>query len=140
MMPYVVWAIEAYLLIGLVAVFIGPCGTKLRHEIRDARMSPQATFLKIVAFGVLLALAIVLAWPILIPSALDNIRRERQQPKSLLDALQEIPGFQTQRDIYSEMQEDATLEPTEDGVLPGAIGPFGASPQNPIPVRTIMAS
>ena len=136
MNQYIAMALAAYLLIGLIASFVGPCATGLRNELRDVRATPGVSPLKIAAFWALLASAIVVAWPVLVPSAYRSARK----PMSLLDALQGLPEFQAQNELYSVLKEEASLEPTEDGVLPGASGAFGASPQNPIPVRTIFAS
>ncbi|WP_395697303.1 hypothetical protein [Methylocella sp.] len=133
---YIAMALAAYLLIGLIALFDGPCATGLRNEVRDLKATPGVPPWKIAAFWALMACGIIVAWPILVPSAYRSARK----PVSLMDALQGMSEFQTLDELYSAAKEEASLELTEDGVLPGASGAFGASPQNPVPVRTIFAS
>jgi hypothetical protein len=73
--------LAAYFIAGLLFCFVGPPAKGLRLAFKDASDSPNATPLRLVALTVALGSGIVIAWPILVPSA-----RRSLQPPTLLDA------------------------------------------------------
>jgi hypothetical protein len=73
--------VSAYLIAGLALVFIGPAANGLRLELAELEDHPEATLAKKAAFAVAVALAILLAWPFMVPSAWRTYR-----PPTAMDA------------------------------------------------------
>jgi hypothetical protein len=73
--------VSAYLLVGLFFVFVGPAAKGLRLELAELKGRPEATLAKKTAFAVAVALAIILAWPFMVPSAWRTYR-----PPTAMDA------------------------------------------------------
>lgn len=63
----------------------------------------------------------------------------RKKPKTVLDALNENPIFQQQKELFEVMSLMC-----EDGIdadeLPNGRGEFGMTPSNPIPCKTVFGS
>jgi hypothetical protein len=70
-----------YLLAGLLFVFIGPAAKGLRLELAELAKNPQATRLKVAGFTLAMSPAIVLLWPIFVPSAWKSL-----QPPTAMEA------------------------------------------------------
>jgi hypothetical protein len=64
---------------------------------------------------------------------------EAKEPYSLWDALQKLPAFQEQKELF-----EALAHLSEDGVdadeLPNGRGEFGLTPSNPVPCKTVYGS
>jgi hypothetical protein len=73
--------VEAYLIAGLALAFVGPAAKGLRLELAELNDRPEATPLKRAAFAVAVGLAIILAWPFMVPSAWRTYR-----PLTAMDA------------------------------------------------------
>jgi hypothetical protein len=110
-----------YALIGLVAVFVGPAARALKNELSDL---PPDRPTKVAIFRVGISVGIVLAWPVLVPSAARELtRRKREAERNLLGLMGALAATGTDQDE-----------------IPGAVGEFGLCATNPIPTNTIFGS
>jgi hypothetical protein len=73
--------ISAYLIAGLALVFIGPAAKGLRLELAELKDTHPEAPIKRAAFAVAVGLAIILAWPFMVPSAWRTYR-----PPTAMDA------------------------------------------------------
>jgi hypothetical protein len=73
--------VSAYLIAGLVLVFIGPAAKGLRLELAELRDSHPETPIKRAGFACAVALGIILLWPVLVLSAWRTY-----QPPTAMDA------------------------------------------------------
>jgi hypothetical protein len=121
----------AYLLIGLLAVFVGPAARSIRHEGRMMRRVQSVPGWKIAVFQAVLALGTILLWPILVPSA---ARSSSIHSKSL--SQDRARGLEELVKMMSALNPDAV----DADELPDARGAFGLSENNPIPTRSIVES
>jgi hypothetical protein len=121
----------AYLLIGLLAVFVGPAARSIRHEGRMMRRDQSVPGWKIAVFQAVLALGTILLWPILVPSAARS--------SSILSASRSQDRARGLEELVNMM---AALNPdaVDADELPNARGAFGLSEHNPIPARSIVES
>jgi hypothetical protein len=73
--------VSAYLIAGLVLVFIGPAAKGLRLELAELKDSHPEVPVRRAGFAVAVALAIILTWPFMVPSAWRTHR-----PPTAMDA------------------------------------------------------
>jgi hypothetical protein len=73
--------LSTYLIAGLALVFVGPAAKGLRLELADLADNPEAAPVKRAAFAGAVALAIILFWPLMVPSAWRTYR-----PPTAMDA------------------------------------------------------
>ena len=64
---------------------------------------------------------------------------KRKKPKSVWDAMMDIPGFKAQKELHDVMSAMNEGGCTTDE-MPNGIGEFGLEPTNPIPVNTVQGS
>ena len=135
-MPIWMIALAAYFAVGLTLVFIGPAARERRRERRqvelDCRGQPRWKFH---VFTFAIATGVILLWPYLAVSA----ARTGRTPITAWDALQSIPAFQEQQQLYKALSRQC-----EEGVdadeLPNGHGEFGLVPTNSILCKTVFGS
>ncbi len=64
---------------------------------------------------------------------------KKKKPKSVWDAMMDIPELKTQKELYDVMSEMNKDGCTSDE-MPEGVGEFGLEPTNPIPVNTVQGS
>jgi hypothetical protein len=120
-MDWIVWLLAAYGLVGLCLVVAGPASTALAQE--TSRLDGNgATDVQIAFFQVAVSLGIIVAWPLLVPSAYFKLVREARKPPSMLDLLTEVTA-------------GLTADGIETDTFPDGVGSFGLSVDNPIPLN-----
>jgi hypothetical protein len=75
-------------------------------------------------------------------SPLDNNERrppETQQPPTLWDAIQKLPAFQEQKELFESLAQ-MCVDGVDADELPNGRGEFGMTPSNPIPCKTVYGS
>jgi hypothetical protein len=110
-----------YIFIGLVAVFVGPAARALKEELSDL---PSDQPIKGILFRLGISVGIVLAWPVLVPSAARTLAREKKEAeRNLLGLMGALAAAGTDQDE-----------------IPGAVGEFGLCVTNPVPTHTMFGS
>jgi hypothetical protein len=130
-------ALEAYVAVGFILVFVGPAARQLRRDRMklEAQVNDEQRW-KVRVLACTMALAIIVLWPVLAVSA---ARTAQIEAKTLWDAVRDNPAFKKQNDLFEAMSLMC-----EDGVdadeMPNGRGEFGLVPSNPIPCKTVFGS
>ncbi len=65
--------------------------------------------------------------------------KQKEKPKSVMDALNEDPKFQEMKGLFDAMSK-LNEGGTEEDTMPDGYGEFGHEVTNPIPVNTVMGN
>jgi hypothetical protein len=115
----------SYLLAGLFLVFVGPAAKGLREERADLARNPAATPTKRALFVLAVSIAIILLWPVLVPSAFRTQAQRKQREAGSL---------------FKLMDAYMSASGTDQDQLENGYGEFGHALTNPIPTRAIRGS
>ncbi|MDP6630922.1 MAG: hypothetical protein QGH29_08105 [Kiritimatiellia bacterium] len=122
----------AYLTVGLLIILVIP---RVRREVvgsfKDVGLDRTPLWATCL-FGCLISIAILLLWPLFLPSWL-------RKKESIMDELQRDPKFKQQKLLFDAMQE-MSANGCDTDEIPGGHGEFGHDLSNPIPVKTIFGS
>jgi hypothetical protein len=104
-----------YFSLGVLCSVAGPAASDIRDEYCRVLATPDVSRTKAMAFRALLMSAVVIFWPVLVPSAAKAVaeKRRRQEP----NLFEQIDA----------MGQDGTHQ----DCVPGAVGDLGFSPANP---------
>jgi hypothetical protein len=116
--------VALYLAIGAAASVVGPAGADIRDQHAKALAVPGIPRTKAMVLRAILMAAVVLLWPVLVPSAAKAVSAKQRQRE---------PGL---FELIGAMGQDGT----DQDCIPGAVGPFGLCAENPIPTCSILGS
>ena len=116
--------IALYFGVGVLASAAGPAGSDIHNEYLGVLTTRGVSKSKAIIYRAILMAAVVLLWPVLVPSAAKAVAERRRGKEPSLFELFDAKG----------------QDGTDQDRIPGAASPFGLSPANPIPTRSILGS